>query len=312
MMLNRRQAELDPAHILAICARATGGRRGLAVRNTDGIIVCILPSRRTAYRSSTALARVGYEVTTVSAGRGRDLLVTGWDLAALETRLATMRTVLHQLADTPPATAKAVIEWFRDLPVESRTHRRQWELLNQARTRLDGWVASRSGIHALRSSAIEPSDGGVTLRLRAAVVLEQAIDAQVERQLRFAGHALALFRRLSDQTDADTAQDTAIRWAGITFHLGNPAARDTSHLMPRPGAPAQGTVPPDHQAARTFNPAVGSIGLGADSPSRPGWAGRTAAEFPRAAITAGRPVGVVPLDSARRGVRPGPKPRLRP
>src|SRR5215467_15852963 len=120
-MPNPRRAELDPAHILAICARATGGRRVLAVRKTDAIVVCILPSRRTAHRSSTALARVGYEVTSVSAGRGRDLLVTGWDPAALESRLATMRTVLHHLANNPLLTAKAVIERFRGLPAEART-----------------------------------------------------------------------------------------------------------------------------------------------------------------------------------------------
>lgn len=222
---DRRLAGLDPAHILAVCTRATVGRRVLAVRKADSVIVCIFPSRRTAYRASSALVRVGYEVTTVSADRGRSLLVANWDPAALESRLATMRAVLHQLADNPPLTAKAVIERFRALSSESRTQQQQWELLNRAQAGLRGWVTARSGIHALRESAIEPTDTGIALRLRAAAALEQGIDDQVERQLRVAGYALALFRGLSQQTDGDTAEDAAIRWAGITFHLSRPTVR---------------------------------------------------------------------------------------
>ena len=47
-MRNAQPTSLDPAHILAVCARSTGGRRGLAVRQSDGIVVCLMPSRRTA------------------------------------------------------------------------------------------------------------------------------------------------------------------------------------------------------------------------------------------------------------------------
>jgi hypothetical protein len=311
-MPDPRGAGLDPAHILAICARATGGRRGLAVRKADGIIVCILPSRRTAYRSGVALARVGYDVTTVSAGRGRDLLVTGWDPAALESRLTTMRTVLHQLADNPPLTARAVIERFRALPTESRAQQQQWDLLNQASADLRGWVTTRSGIHALRDSAIQSADTSVGLRLRAAAVLEQVIDEHVERQLRVAGYALALFRHLSGKTDGDTAEHAAIRWASITFHLSSSTARDSSHLMPRAAGPAPGTAPPDHEAARTSDLGRQPTGLPAASPGQTGPAGRIAAEFPRAALTTGQPADVVSVDTARRHARPGHMPRLRP
>jgi hypothetical protein len=282
------------------------------VRKADGIIICILPSQRTAYRSSVALARVGYEVTTVSAGHGRDLLVTGWDPAALESRLTTMRTVLDQLADNPPLTAKAVIERFRGLPTESRTQQQQWELLSQARLGLRGWVTTRSGIHALGDSAIQSADASVGLRLRAAAVLEQVINEQVERQLRVAGYALALFRQLSEQTDGDSAQDAAIRWAGITFHLSSSTARDSSHLMPPAAGPVPGTVTPDHEAARTSDLGRQPTRLPLASPGRIGPSGRMAAEFPRAALTTGQSANVVSIDSARRRARPGPMPRLRP
>src|SRR5262249_13181348 len=166
-----RRAGLDPTHVLAICARATGGRRGLAVRRTDGIIVCILPSQRTASRASTALARVGYEVTGVSASRGRDLLVTGWDPAALDARLTTMSTVLHWLGDQPSSTAQLVIERFRGLPGEARTPQQIWELLNQAHVGMRKWVTARSGIHALRELTVQPPDAGIALKLRAAAAL---------------------------------------------------------------------------------------------------------------------------------------------
>src|SRR5262249_1845181 len=120
-MRNAQPTGLDPAHILAVCARSTDGRRGLAVRQSDGIVVCLVPSRRTAYRASAALARVGYEVTGVSASRGRDLIITGWDPAALDARLAIMRAALHWFADQPSSTAQLVIERFRGLPDEART-----------------------------------------------------------------------------------------------------------------------------------------------------------------------------------------------
>jgi hypothetical protein len=311
-MADRRQAGLDPGHILAVCTRATGGRRSLAVRKADGVMVCILPSRRTAYRASTALARVGYEVTSVSASRGRDLLVTGWDPAALESRLTTMRRVLHRLADDPSLAARAVIERFRGLPTESRTQQQQWELLNRASIGLRGWVTTRSGIHVLRDPAVQSAEPGIAVRLRAAVALECGIDEQVERQLRVAGHALALFRHLSGQTDGDSAKDAAIRWASITFHLSGSTTRDPSSLIPRAAGPALGAIPADHKAARTLDPGSRPAGLPTDLLTRPGPGGWIAAEFPRAALTPGRPGNVVSFDSARRRTRPGPMPRLRP
>lgn len=269
---DRRPAGLDPAHVLAICARATGGRRGLAVRRTDGIIVCILPSRRAASQASTALARVGYEVTSVSASRGRDLLVTGWDPARLDARLATMHRVLHWLADQPTSTAQLAIERFRGLPGEARAPQQVRDQLNQAHAGLRRWVTAQSGIHALRELTVQPADAGTALRLRAAAVLEQAIDDQAERQLRVTGSALVLFCRLSGQMDDDRAQDTAIRWAGVAYHLSGPTARDSSPLISRPDA----------------------------------------TEFPGPALPLGRATNVVALDPSRRSASTSLTPRLRP
>ena len=79
--------------------------------------------------------------------------------------------------------------------------------------------------------AVLPADVGIALRLGTAGVLEQAIDDLVERHLRVAGHALALFCSLREPMDVGRAQDAAIRWAGITFHLSGPAAQDSTHLI---------------------------------------------------------------------------------
>jgi hypothetical protein len=310
-MANPRDAGLDPAHILAICARATGGRRSLAVRKASGIIVCILPSRRTAHRASTALRRVGYDVASVSAGRGRDLLVAGWDLAVLDSRLATMRTILRQLADNPSVTASAVIERFRDSPAEARTRQRQWELLNQARAGLRDWVTTRSGIYTLGDSTIQRADDGIAARLRAAAALEQVIDDHVDRQLRVAGYALGLFRDLSGRTDADTAEDTAILWAGIGVPLGSPAADGSSSLIPGAVAPARAAPAPDQETGLAADPGARPMPVPTSSLVRAGLMSRVAAEFPYAALMAGQPTNVVSLDSAQRRTRPGPVPRLR-
>jgi hypothetical protein len=221
-----------------------------------------------------------------------------------------MRTVLQQLAENPPLTAKAVIERFRGLSAESRTPELQWELLNQARAGLHDWVAGRSGVHALRGSAVEPADAAIALRLRAAATLEQAIDGQVERQLHVAGYALGLFRHLSGQP-GDVAEDTAIRWAGMAVRLDSATARESAHLKMGAATPAHGTVTPGRETSRTSNPAVRPLPLITGSPGRSRSASLIAAEFPCAALTPDRRTNVVPLDPAQRRARLGPMPRPR-
>jgi hypothetical protein len=223
-------AGLDPAHIVAICAHATGGRPGLAVGARDGMCVC-LPSRRAARSARAALSRVGYRVTDDSGPRGRDLVVTGWNAAGLESRLNAMRVVLHRLAENPSPTARAVIERFSSLPAAAQSPRSGLGVLDEARIGLRSWVSARSGIHAPRPPAVLPADVGVALQLGTANVLEQAIDDLIERHLRVAGHALALFCSLREQMDIGRAQDVAIRWAGITFHLGGTSAQDSTPLL---------------------------------------------------------------------------------
>ena len=71
----------------------------------------------------------GHRVTPAS--RGRDVLVTGWNTAGLDSRLTAMRAILHQLADNPLLTARAAIERFRGLPAAARSPAQTWELLER-------------------------------------------------------------------------------------------------------------------------------------------------------------------------------------
>jgi hypothetical protein len=243
-------AGLDTAHIVGICTQATEGRRSLAVGTRDGISVS-LPSQRTARRARAALVRVGYEVSAAAAGRGRDVVVTGWDPAGLDSRLAAMRTVLHQLDDNPALTARMVIKRFRELPGVTPSPRLDSGLLDQARVGLRDWVDLRSGIHARRDPAAVPSNVGVALRVRAAGMLEEAIDDLIERQMRTAEDALALFSSLRERMGGSRAQGAAIHRAGVTFHRSGSAAQDSTPLLgdtgrlPGPGASAAATLAAD-------------------------------------------------------------------
>ena len=126
-----RRAGLDPAHILAICEHvaASGGHRpvGYVTAVPDGVRVR-LRSPRAARAMRTALTRTGYDTVLTRPGRRWELLVTGWDDHALETRLAAMRTVIQQLSADPTATAAAVIDRYRQhvrpLPRITPGHRR--------------------------------------------------------------------------------------------------------------------------------------------------------------------------------------------
>jgi hypothetical protein len=274
-------AGLDPVHILAICTEATGGGSRRPVFAAPGRIRVCMPSRRAARAGCAALARVGYLADTADSGgrKGRDVLVTGWSAPGLESRLAAMRGVLHQLADSPTVTAQVVTERFRSLPGEPTSLSACPDLLHPARAQLRAWVAARSGIHAPGDPAVLPADTGNALRLRAVRVLEQAIDDLVERHLRVAGHALELFSSLRPQMNGDSAQQAAIRRAGIAFHLSGPTARDSSSLLNAGQIPGPDT-PPGSPAARNLRagsgqralrdlPAVASGSGGTASPAGP-------------------------------------------
>lgn len=237
-------AGLDPAHIVAVCEYATGGRHALAIGTGDGICVC-LPARQAAHHSLTALTRVGYRAAEAPGNHGRDIMVRGWDATGLQSRLTAMRTVLHQLdSDHGIAARAALTDRLSDLPAADRAVP---ELVDRARERIRYWVFARSGVHAPRNTAIEPADVAIALRLRATVTLEQAIGELIQRQLRVAGHAAALYGSLVQQMSTVQARDTAIRWASITFYLGSSPAQDSSALIraalrdrgPRPPAQPQ-------------------------------------------------------------------------
>jgi hypothetical protein len=214
-----RERGLDPAHILSVTSQTitSKGQAGLAIATPDGVRICFR-SRQAASKAITALARVGYQVSHADGSHRRNLLVTGWNAQALESRLEAMRGVLCQLRDNPAATADALIERFRTLPPGLRV-RRNSTLLTQAHAQLRDWVTIHCGIHAPHDPAVIPADVGNALRLRAARALESAIDDLAERHLRIAAHALPLYQSLRLYTTEGQAKDTAIRRASVSYHL---------------------------------------------------------------------------------------------
>jgi hypothetical protein len=231
-----RERGLDPAHILSVTSQVitSKGQAGLAIATPDGVRICFR-SRPAASKAFTALTRVGYQVSHADGSHRRNLLVTGWNAQALDSRLEAMRGVLGQLSDNPAATADALIERFRNLTPGSRV-RRNTTLLTQAHAQLRDWVTSRSGVHAPHDPAIIPADVGNALRLRAARALESTIDDLAERHLRIAAHALPLYQSLRLYTTEGQAKDTAIRRASVTYHLPT-NARPTAAPGPRTARP---------------------------------------------------------------------------
>jgi len=263
-----RERGLDPAHILGITNQAVRqrGQVALAVATSDGIRIC-LRSRRAASDAYTALTRVGYQVNRGDSTSRRDLLVTGWSAAGLEARLTAMRAVLYQLHDSPNATAGAVIERFRSLSPGSPA-RRDGSLLAEADTQLLASVTRRSGIHMPHDPAFQPADLGIALRLRAARVLENAIDDLIERHLRVAGHALRLFQSLRLHTTEDQARETALRRASVLHHLGASPEHDPSAQARRPGFPPG---PDPHPPEPSPDGGLAATAASQAASSFPGW-----------------------------------------
>jgi hypothetical protein len=266
-----RERGLDPAHILSVTNQATSGGRGHAARAVAApasVRVC-LPSRRAASDVGVALTRVGYQVARIDGTGHRDVLVTGWSAAGLESRLAAMRAVLHQLDASPAVTAAAVVERVRRLPAGSPAQP-DTSVLAEARAQLRAWVFSRSGIHAPHDPAIRLADRGNALRLRVAWTLEAAIDDLVERHLRVAGHALPLFDSLRQHITDDRAAKTAVRRAGIAFHLDASPVQDSSALVQRASRPpGRGPRSSARQAASDFPQPVADAVRAADATAVP-------------------------------------------
>ncbi len=285
---------LDPAHIIGVCWQPAGVgdhcQYTQAMRVTGGFRVTVA-SRRGAGEAAAALTRVGYLVTRSPGERpGRDLLVTGWSPAGLESRLAAMRAVVHRLADSPSVTAQAVIEAFRAGPAEWPA---PWEALQHADTRLHTWAYARTGPCVPHDPAVVPGDVRNALRLRVTRQLEQAVDDLIAHHLRAAQYALALFIPLSQVMDGDDAQQTAIRQAGSTFDLpGNPA-QDTSGLLQDPPSVSGPAAAPSRPPGRP----------------RPGPGQLAAREFPAPPFTTGTASPAPDPPAARPGGRHFPAAR---
>ena len=183
-------------------------------------------------------------------------MVTGWNAGRLDARLTALRAVMYRLADNPLVTATAAVRRFAALPARSATLDAAENILGESEVQLRRWVDARAGICTPSPPAVLPADTGTAMRVRAVVTCEQAISDLVDRHLRVAGHAMALFSSLRHQMNDGRAQNAAVRRAGITFHLnGGSIAQDSTPLMgpsaperrggqsPRsPGRPRRGAV----------------------------------------------------------------------
>ncbi len=289
------QAGLDPVHVLAICTRATGGGTGAhAVGTPDGVRVS-LPTRKAAWDAAAALGRAGYTASLAGRTRNsRDLVVTGWSASQLDWRLTALRTVMHRLADNPLVTATAAVRRFGALPASAASPAAAADILDQTRQQLQDWVDGRAGICVPAPPAVIPADAGNAVRVRAVTACEQVISDLVERHLRVAGHALALFGSLRQQMNDGRAQKTAVRRAGVLFHpSGGSIAQDSSSLMraattspapcPTPPAdpPGRSRSRPGWDASREF-PAPPGVAGPTDAAPSAGWASPGGQDFPTA------------------------------
>ncbi|HEY1619268.1 MAG TPA: hypothetical protein VGG25_16730 [Streptosporangiaceae bacterium] len=223
--------QTDPKHIWAICAAVapTSERDGFALLAGDYYTGLRLPSRAASRAAHTALTRVGYDVIR---GSGRELVIRGWSTAGLDARLTSMRAVMHQLATGRGTAAVSVLEQFRRIPAGSLPGRSaQRQLVREAGQGLREWVFAVSGVHAPCDPLARPADTGIAVRLSAAWRAEEAIEELASRQMRVAAHATAIYPGLRQQMSHDNARDTAIRRAGVVFHLRGDVAQDSTGLL---------------------------------------------------------------------------------
>lgn len=241
-------AGLDPAHILTICAEFDGDAGVQAVRTADGVRVA-MPTRRAAWEATGALGRVGYTADVAGERHARrDVVITGWNTDRLDSRLTSLRAVMHRLADNPLVTATAAVRRFAALPARSGTLEAAENILGESEVQLRRWVDARAGICTPSPPAALPADTGTAMRIRAVASCEQAISDLIDRHLRVAGHAVTLFGSLRQQMDDGRAQNTAVRRAGITFHLnGGSITQDSTPLMRRSAPQRRGGPSPRSQ-----------------------------------------------------------------
>ncbi len=181
-------AGLDPVHIVGICNWVTGNDASLqTIATADGIRVSF-PSRRAAWTAVNALGRVGYTAAHASGDRHtRDLVVTGWNANRLDSRLNSLRTVMHGLADNPLVSATAAVRRFAALPKAAASPAAASEILEQTRQQLRDWADSRAGICVPFPPGRLPDDTALAMRVRAASKCEQVVRDLIDRHVRVAG-----------------------------------------------------------------------------------------------------------------------------
>jgi hypothetical protein len=245
-------AGLDPAHIQAICAEFGQDADILAARTADGVRVT-MPARRAAWQASGALGRVGYTAAIAGDARARrDVLVTGWNTARLDQRLTELRATMHRLTDNPLVTATAAVRRVAALPASAATPETTENILGESRVLLRRWVHARAGICVPSPPAVTPADTGIAIRVRAAASCEQMINDLIDRHMRVAEHAVSLFGSLRQRMNDGRAQNTAVRRAGITFHLsGGSIAQDSTPLMRQPAGAGDRDAQPTRSGGRT-------------------------------------------------------------
>jgi hypothetical protein len=230
------------------------------------------PARRAAWTAINALGRVGYTAAHASGDRHtRDLVVTGWNANRLDSRLNALRTVMHGLADNPLVSATAAVRRYAGLPAGAASPAAASGILDETRQQLHDWVDSRAGICAAAPPTVLPADAAMAMRVRAAAKCEQVISDLIDRHVRVAGHALAEFTSLRQRMNDSRAQRTAVRRAGVFFHLSpSSVAQDSAPLMSRSAPSAAPGQTPADMPSRPRRPRRGMAG---EFPTRPGVTG---------------------------------------
>ena len=270
---NLYPAGVDPVHVQIIAATASSAERGdgsvLLLARREAIRV-FLPDRAATQAARIALQRVGYQVASATGSiRNRGLLVSGWSLQGLESRLNAMRGVLERLAAEPYASASAALRQLGTLPASAMPGRYgQQELVGQADAQLRAWISATSGIHATCDPRAMPANPGCALRLAGTRRAEEAIDDLAERQVRIARFTVALYPGLRQSMSHEETRDCVLWWAGREFRLSPAIAQDTSPLLrdadqsmrlsePRSVAPRVTSLTPRHEKAPRHRLRVG-------------------------------------------------------
>ncbi len=294
---------LDPAHILAICTRATGSDAGIQVTANCGrdpveplVQACGLDRSHCPWPGR--LHRRPRQCRPSYSGPDRHRLER-WPAGLTADRPA------H--GDASPGRQPAG-DRDRRRPRFRRAAGRGGhvgggrDVLDETRQKLRDWVDARAGICPPAPPAEFPptprSPGGSALRRSC----EEVISDLIDRHVRVAEHAVDLFASLRHQMNGGRAERTAVRRAGIFFHLSSDSiAQDSTPLMNRPAPRARPSGAAASRRSRSGRPRRGMSG---EFPAPPGAAGPPGTDPPAGTSRPGRtglprcPPGPPPLTHA--------------